>query len=308
LTGRAFVLIAGTLIALTALAGVAHAGPGDFVNCQQNPTAPECVVDPSVPASPGNPGGGVGGGSAECRDWQGRVVPCYIPGKGWFGGDGCWYQPATGTELAAAEALGGPAVPPERWYVGSCGDPLTNDWPATFVRFRLFAGQGPSIDLLADQAVNRLRLPAPVIRLNPVVKLGSDDRPAQVVYVPTWLWVDSGSWGTRSASASAGGLTVTATAKPTSVSWSMGDGRTVTCNGPGTAWTSGTDPSKASPTCGHTYTTPAAPGGAYTVRATVTWEISWSGGGQSGTRPDMTTTAELSLRVVEAGALNTATG
>ncbi|GAA4174541.1 hypothetical protein GCM10022251_74170 [Phytohabitans flavus] len=225
------------------------------------------------------------------------MVPCHIPGKGWFGGDGCWWQPATGNELAAAEAGGGKAVPPQRWYIGSCGDPLTNFWPASLVRFRQFAGQGPSRDLLADQAVRRLRLPAPLIEVNP--------RPPapQVVFVPTWLWVDPGSWVERSATASAGGLTISATATPATVVWSMGDGQQVTCHGPGTRWRSGMDPSLRSPSCGHTYTA-APPSGTYPVRATVTWQISWSGGGESGTRPALTTTAQAQLRVVQAGALN----
>jgi hypothetical protein len=294
-TARKVVLVGMLVLATLGVADRAFADPGDFVNCEQHPTAPECVLDPSVPGSPPDGGGG-GGGAAECRDAADRVVPCYIEGKGWYGGDGCWYQPAAGNDLAVAEAFGGPAVPPERWYVGACGDPLTDLWPVGMVRFRRFGGQGPSVGLLADQAVRRLLLPAPVIRVNP-------PPPAvQLVYVPTWLWIDTGAWGVRSATASAGGLSVTATATPTRVTWSTGDGATVTCHGPGTPWRSGTDPIKASPTCGHTYTGPAD--GTYPLRATVTWEISWSGGGESGTRPALTTTATVQLTVVEAGALN----
>ena len=285
-------------IAVAALAAPVWADPGDFVNCQQHPTAPECVVNPSSPGGPGGGSGGSGGGAVQCRDGSGRAVPCFIAGKGFFGGDGCWYQPATGSDLAAAEALGGPATPPERWYIGACGDPLSNLWPATLVKFRLFGGQGPGIDVLADEAVKRLVLPAPAIRVNPAPPT------PQVVYVPTWLWVDRSSWGERSASAAAGGLTVTATAKPTKAAWSMGDGTSLTCPGPGTPWTSGANPAQASPTCGHTYRHAAAPGGTFTIRATVTWSISWAGGGETGTRPALTTTALVQLRVTEAGALN----
>jgi hypothetical protein len=294
-------LVVGAVVAMVGLAVPAQAGPGDFVKCQQNPTLPECLVSPRTPGAPGN--GGRGGGDVECRNWQGKVVPCYIPAKGFYGGDGCWYQPATGNDLAAAEALGGKAIPPGRWYVGACGNPLTNFWPAGFVKFRIFGPGGPSVDVLADEAVKRLRLPAPIIRINPVVKLRPDRPPAQLVYVPTWFWVDSGSWGTRSATASAGGLSVTATAKAVKSVWSAGDSsHAETCHGRGTPWKSGMDPSKASPTCGHTYTTPST--GTYTVKATVTWEITWSGGGQSGTRPPLTTTADMALQVVEGGALN----
>jgi hypothetical protein len=40
------------------------------------------------------------------------------------------------------------------------------------------------------------------------------------------------------------------------------------------------------------------------LRATVTWEISWAGGGESGTRPALTTTSDMALQVLQAGALN----
>ncbi len=296
--------VGGVFVASLITSAPAHASPGDYVNCQQNPTAPECVVDPRTPGSPGS--GGQGGGDVTCHDLQGQVVPCYIPGKGFYGGDGCWYLLATGSDLALAEGLSGKAIPPDRWYVGSCGDPLTDWWPSSYIRYRIFGPDGPGVDVLADEAVDRLRLPTPAISLNPLLTVAPDSPPAQVVHVPTWLWVDSTTWAGQSASASAGGLTVTARATPTTVVWEMGDGKTVTCRGPGTPWESHADPSKPSPTCGHTYLTPTARGAAYTVRATVTWEITWTGGGESGTRPDMTTTTQMSLLVVEAGALNTA--
>jgi hypothetical protein len=64
-----------------------------------------------------------------------------------------------------------------------------------------------------------------------------------------------------------------------------------------------TDPASPS-SCGHTYTS-LPPRGLYTLRATVTWAVSWTGGGAAGTVPDLTTTATVDLRVREAGALNT---
>ncbi|MGY0234030.1 hypothetical protein [Longispora urticae] len=81
---------------------------------------------------------------------------------------------------------------------------------------------------------------------------------------------------------------------------STGDGSTVNCGGPGTAWTTAVGPSASSPTCGHTYTR----AGTYTLTATVTWDVSWTGGGTSGTVPALTTTASLTLVVVESQALN----
>ena len=49
-----------------------------------------------------------------------------------------------------------------------------------------------------------------------------------------------------------------AVARPTAVTWSMGDGGSVTCDGPGTAFPAGGDPKSASPDCGHTYRTSSA--------------------------------------------------
>jgi hypothetical protein len=260
----------------------ARADFGDPVNCVAEPTNPACVI---LIGTPGGSGGGSSSGTSGCRNYRGEVIPCNIPGKGWYGGDGCWYKRAEGIDLGAAEALGGKVTPPEYWYVGACGDPITNFWPA-FVRFRVF-GADPGVELLAQEAIRHLNLPPPRIRLNP-------PPPApQVVFVPTWLWIDSSVWVPRSATASLAGLSVTAVGTPTKVTWSTGDGGTTTTCGKGTAWKAGTDPKAASPDCGHVYSDPsrAASGGKYTVTATITWQVTWSGGGASGTEPALTSTA-----------------
>ncbi|MFI9811527.1 hypothetical protein [Saccharothrix variisporea] len=123
--------------------------------------------------------------------------------------------------------------------------------------------------------------------------------------LPTWMWLSSG-WTTSSAIASVPGISVTAIAVAASVEWSMGDGSTVTCAGAGTPYTSGVDPRAPSPDCGHVYRRSSAsqPAQAFRVTATVRWTVSWSGAGQNGTLPDMTTTGAISLRVAEAQALN----
>jgi hypothetical protein len=99
-------------------------------------------------------------------------------------------------------------------------------------------------------------------------------------------------------------VSVTATAKARQVAFSTGDGASVRCTGPGTPWRAGMDPAAASPTCGHTYTA-ASPGGGYRLRATVTWDVTWVGGGETGTAGPLTTAAEVDLLVVEAGGVNT---
>ncbi|WP_242433139.1 ATP/GTP-binding protein [Streptomyces sp. Root264] len=105
------------------------------------------------------------------------------------------------------------------------------------------------------------------------------------VGVPMWMWVNQSAttYGPNSASASAGGTTVTATAKVSKIVWSMGDGASVTCNGPGTPYTS-SEGMAQSPTCGHVYSTTSAnaQNGKFPVTATSTWTINWQGGGQAG--------------------------
>jgi hypothetical protein len=79
------------------------------------------------------------------------------------------------------------------------------------------------------------------------------------VGVPMWMWVNQSAttYGPNTASASAGGITVTATAKVSKIVWKMGDGASVTCNGSGTPYTS-SEGMAESPTCGHVYSKTSA--------------------------------------------------
>lgn len=150
---------------------------------------------------------------------------------------------------------------------------------------------------LARTARERLRLPAPQIERSPAKD--------QLVHLPTWLWL-SGGWQPVSATASVPGLSVTAVATPLSVAWSMGDGSTVTCDGPGTRYQTVADPKATSPDCGHIYRRSSAnqTGQAFAVTATVHWTVAWSGAGQSGVFSNMTTTDSTRLRVAQSQALN----
>ncbi len=305
-TGVRRILTVGGVAAALLLgnAVAARADFGDPVNCVADPTNPACVIQIGTP---GGPGDGGSSGTAGCHDWKGRAIPCYIPGKGWLGEGNCYFQRATGTDVALAETLGGKLNPPEYWYTGACGDPITNFWPAGLTVLRAY-DTAPGITLLAQEAVRHLKLPAPQIRLNPDSSPKDPTAPPvpQVVFVPTWLWIDSAVWAPRSATASLAGLSVTAVGTPTKVAWSTGDRHTTTC-GQGTAWTPSADPKAASPDCGHVYSTPSrtADGGKYTVTATITWRVTWSGGGVTGTEPALTSTASVQVAVVEASAVNT---
>jgi len=109
-----------------------------------------------------------------------------------------------------------------------------------------------------------------------------------LVGLPVWLWTSRTpqTLGPLSETASAGGVTITATARVDQVLWSMGDGATVTCRTPGTPY----DPrygAMPSPDCGYRYsrTSRNLAAGAYTVTAKSHWSIAWRGGGRSGTIP-----------------------
>jgi hypothetical protein len=160
-------------------------------------------------------------------------------------------------------------------------------------------GSLPDPVVLARQARNKLQLPSPQIVLSPAGQ--------QLVNLPTWLSISQAGYTAKTASAQVPGETVAATATPTSVVWSTGDGATVTCQGPGTVFQATDDPASASPTCGHTYRVSSAgqPGAVFTMTATVRWSVSWAGGGQTGALPGLTTTATARVPVAESQALIT---
>ncbi|KAB8178860.1 hypothetical protein FH609_002470 [Streptomyces sp. 3MP-14] len=91
-----------------------------------------------------------------------------------------------------------------------------------------------------------------------------------------------------------------------SVTWSMGDGSEVVCEGPGTPYQARGAPERSSPDCGHTYRSSSAdqPGEAYPVSVEVRWTVAWAGAGESGEFPGLATEAATSFRVLESHALN----
>jgi len=145
------------------------------------------------------------------------------------------------------------------------------------------------------RAYRELRLAAPVIGTSPGMGV------AQLVRVPTWLWVDRALWAPRSATAAVPGLSATVTATPTDSWWSVGDGSVVACRGPGTPFVPGTgDAFGASPDCGHTYTRART----VTLTATVSWHVGWVAGRTGGTLPDLQTSSTVRLQVIEAQTVN----
>ncbi|GAU71111.1 hypothetical protein SSP35_27_00320 [Streptomyces sp. NBRC 110611] len=163
------------------------------------------------------------------------------------------------------------------------------------------AGQSVPLRVVVRRAVEQLKLPKPVIRTSPHEDL------AQVVGVPTWMWMERESWKPVSVSASVEGVEVTATARPRKAVWSMGDGGTVVCRGPGTPYSDRYGPKASSPDCGYTYRRASLgePKGAFPLSVRVPWDVEWHGGGRAGLVPGLVMTAERQLVVDEVQAVVT---
>ncbi|UZJ34225.1 hypothetical protein [Streptomyces endophytica] len=155
--------------------------------------------------------------------------------------------------------------------------------------------------VVVQQAVSRLKLPKPVIHTSPREDL------VQVVNVPTWMWVERGAWGPVTTAAAVDGLEVTATARPRRTVWSMGDGGSVVCRGPGTPYSAEYGPKASSPDCGYTYrrASTSEPAKAFPVSVRVIWDVEWRGGGRSGTVPGLAMSARRRLVVDEVQAVVT---
>ncbi|WP_415954405.1 ATP/GTP-binding protein [Streptomyces sp. KLOTTS4A1] len=162
----------------------------------------------------------------------------------------------------------------------------------------------PAVDpaLLALQAVSKMKLAGPDIASPRAAgKYG--------VKVPMWLWVDPApnTFGPITTSATAGAVTVTATAKVSSIAWDLGDGsEPVTCNGPGTPYKTSYGMA-TSPDCGHRFTKASsdAAGGTFTVTATATWTVDWEvvGGGETGQLTEVFD-SQVPVTVLESQAVN----
>ncbi|MEU4507622.1 hypothetical protein [Streptomyces sp. NPDC024089] len=145
----------------------------------------------------------------------------------------------------------------------------------TFVPNGAASPAAPTIDpeLVARRVADAMKLTGP--------KVASPRAAGKyVVGMPMRMWATrstSSSYGPATAKATAGGITVTATAKVAAIRWDMGDGTTVTCNGPGTPYSADRGKS-TSPDCGHRYVRSAAdqPDGCYKGTATATWTVTWT--------------------------------
>jgi len=232
-------------------------------------------------------------------------------GGGASGGGGTVCTP---TMLVLNNQLGPPpgVTTPGSWYSITCTDSSGNSTSETVwisSGSSPAAPAAPAVDprSVALQAENSLTLPSPSISFNPPTNA--------VVNLATWLWIDPVIWHAYSVSATVGSVSATATALPVSVTWSMGDGSSVDCPGPGSAYQPALPATAQTTDCSYSYSTtsagqPSANGdpdqGAFVVSATVDWDVSWTAQGAvgGGNLPGLTTTSHVPLRVIQVESVN----
>lgn len=283
----------------------------DTVCEQTDPATGECLIWIEVEPDPPSPGEPVDDapkdtGTGHACYWDGRnqnifrpppgPVPCSSDYGYWSNSYNCYFraldpQPPAGDPSWQGHEPGDGAV-----Y--QCYQPQTDidiyiwsqDPPPN-------SGAGPTPREVAQLAIAQMQLRAIDIGIAP--EPGEDS--VGIVGMPVWMWAANPgdhTVGPVTASAWAGGITVTATARVHAITWDMGDGNEVVCRTEGTAY----KPSyghKESPDCGHVYTTSSGTKAdqKFTVTATSDWVIEWEGAGQTGTirLNGLTRTAEIAV-------------
>jgi hypothetical protein len=295
LTEAVLAVLAGASLAFLT-GGTARAAP----ECELHDTSTGvCLVTvqrpaptPAAPISSNYEGPQDTGSGASCyidpgeRDhWTGTPGPIACSSEhGFWSNEWQCYLRAVSPQPGADDPAWGGRNPADGGAIYGCYRPadgvLTFTWiaePPTP------AADGPSPREVAEMAVDQMNLQAITIGIVPEPGEGS----VGLVGMPVWMWAaDPGpsTVGPISATASAGGITVTATARIHDITWDMGDGSTVVCRGAGTPFQESYG-RQESPDCGHVYTTSSAgkPGDRFTVTATSDWVITWEGAGQTGT-------------------------
>lgn len=291
-------LLACLAIVLVSVPSDAAAGSDCYEVPYWDPATGEFKIKIVCPGGPGDGGGDPGGGTVKCF-YLGNEVPCENQGAPWSAAHSCWVT------------LADPQDPPPEgkadedgdWYFCSPPPPYiapTGGPPKVWI-------EGPATEWvnpgeLAARAVAAMDLEP--IGIGIVPEAGEDRM--GLIGLPVWMWVGNpapNTFGPITRSASAAGVTVTATAAVAKVEWDMGDGSDpITC-GAGTPYADRYGKSD-SPTCGHRYQRTSAdqPGGAYEVAATSFWRVEWAGGGMTGVIEfDLSATADI--RVGEAQVL-----
>ncbi|MFF8940760.1 hypothetical protein ACF1A5_00510 [Streptomyces sp. NPDC014864] len=188
-----------------------------------------------------------------------------------------------------------------------------NSWDCGRIMFWVTAGRipddpnTPTPKTLAEYAYNKIKVPKTEVELKPETK--------STVNLPTWVWLDRGTFKDVKVRASLPktGLWAETTAKPVALHLEPGTDDATTYPGSGncrinddgsigTPYTAG-DADKTPP-CGLTYLR-ASNGAPYHLRVSVTWQITWKGSdGTEGDLPDGTFVSTQDMNVQEIQSIN----
>ncbi|MGW2016840.1 ATP/GTP-binding protein [Streptomyces sp. NPDC001927] len=278
-----------TLAAAATVMALAQLAYADGPNSGASGCQKFVCVEVEVPGKPaGKPGGSVGGQAGGSSGSASNEPVCTYKKLE--------PQPAPESILWEGHAPGDGAVYQRECNGGHEGATIGTIWASTV--------PGPTIGdpaVLAQRALDKMLLRGPEIGITP--EPGGEG----VVGMPVYLWTERGpeTFGPNTASASAGGVTVVATANVLKIVWTMGDGKSVTCTTPGTPYKAEYG-KRPSPDCGHRYSTPSSTttSGKFHVTATSTWTIDWTASsGQTGQLTEVRTSS-VDVTVAEVQVLN----
>lgn len=218
-------------------------------------------------------GGGGGGGAVEVSeaDTWARTrgyddMTSYLCGQEW----------AAPTDYQRCVA-GPPAPKP-----GAKPDPKSPPPPAA-----------PSPEVIGRTAAMMMNLPVPTPAIGP----SPDINPWKMAAVGYPLWLSVAGGATQNGATTLAGQPVQLRAVRDHVTFTMGDGNSVTCR-TATPWSNTVAPGAESPDCGYRYQKRSLPRSRYTVTATAAWSITWTVAGRSGV-VHVDKTASTTLRVGE---------
>jgi hypothetical protein len=280
--------VLGIVVASPAVLAAPSTGPapsappsgGGSTGIECAPLATQCTVSAGSPGSSG--GSGSGGTTTVTCSWQGPLSALTTEDETLLLVQYGDWKTSTSTDPDNYVVTCTPVLDDE------VGEWLAEVWPQPPV--------APTPGQVAQTAESELNLPAPTVSTAP-------SGGKAIVSLESWLWIDPADWTPITKSATADGITATATARAVAVVWDMGDGNNpVTCNGPGVAYNTNIPDADQSTTCGYTYqeTSGSAPHQQFTITTYIVYDVSWTsvgvaGGGDLGDIAGQSTTTPVTV-------------
>ena len=214
----------------------------------------------------------------------------------------CSYYTDDGTPVGDPASIG---LPPGTWLVLACssgGEPVGNRQRVQWFPGVPLPTPMPTADELAQVALGRLAVPLPAVQTWP------PDGGTSLVNVPVWLHISN--WAQLTASASAGGLTATITAKPIRSEWNLRED-SIDCDSAGSVYDSSRPVDAQGTSCPYTYrhSSGTQADGTYRAAGTLVWHMRWDAtNGQGGDLGEISRTTAFTLRVEESQAVVVSAG